>query len=228
MGEEKIETGVDDLIRYLRGKGKQSIKDVAKAIHVPDKTLQLWVDFLVEERVVGLEYNFMKPYIFLNEDETEKKKTKVLDLAYFKKQFFETARKKKISDEQIEELWQRHIKSYFTRLKTYFLFEIKKRNFAHQDPEKVFNTYIEKITDDSKKIVVPKPLTTQQVSLTKNKSSTKKGFSSRKESLTKNDSSSSNASTLSNASSPLNISSSSDSSHSHPSSKNSSVGDGSQ
>jgi hypothetical protein len=67
----KIETGVDDLVRVVGSSGKISIPDVAKKLGVEQKTVETWVDFLVEEEKLSVEYKFTTPYIFLNEDKKE-------------------------------------------------------------------------------------------------------------------------------------------------------------
>jgi hypothetical protein len=128
------------------------LKDVAKAIHVSEKTLQLWVDFLVEERVIGLEYKFMNPYIFLNEEEKQKKEQKEITLNTFREKFYQNALKKKIPEDQIPELWERHLRTHLEKLKPFFILEAKKQNFKNADPEELFNNYLTKILASKKDV----------------------------------------------------------------------------
>ena len=44
----KIETGVDDLISLIKSHNKISLPDASKKLNVPIKTVETWVDFLVE------------------------------------------------------------------------------------------------------------------------------------------------------------------------------------
>lgn len=150
MVSEAIETGVDDLIRFLKNQGKTSIKETAKAINVKEQTLQLWVDFLVEERVLGIEYKFTKPYIFLNSELKEKpekndeQKTS-LSLHKFKKDFYEDAKKKKLPADAIQPLWRKHLTQALDSQEEVFIREAKKRNLA--EPKRLFEQYKAKQLD---------------------------------------------------------------------------------
>lgn len=149
MSEVAIETGVDELIRFLEDKGKISLKDVAKAINIPEKTLQLWVDFLAEERIVGVEYKFTKPYIFLNVSQ-EKKPTDQKDnhktdqsLEYFKNHFFELAKKKKLPEAKIQEFWLKHLSDAIDKKKEFFLREAVNREL--ENTRELFENYKKKL-----------------------------------------------------------------------------------
>jgi len=58
MTEARVETGVDRLLEFLKGKNKMPLKEVAKNLDVSENILQLWVDFLVEERILGVVIGF--------------------------------------------------------------------------------------------------------------------------------------------------------------------------
>lgn len=68
---EVVETGVDNLIRLLKEKGKISIPQASDELKVPQKTIESWVDFLVEEHKIGIEYKFTTPFIFMLEEKKE-------------------------------------------------------------------------------------------------------------------------------------------------------------
>jgi len=147
MVQERVETGVDDLIKYLQDKGKVGLKETAQAIKISEETLQLWVDFLVEERILGLEYKFTKPFIFLNKPKTSNSNSNKDDLVtieFFKNEFVKNAKSKKIPDDKIEDLWHSHLSSSLLKLKPFFLLEAKKRNIKHS-PEELFMMYNKKI-----------------------------------------------------------------------------------
>ncbi|HEC96339.1 MAG TPA: hypothetical protein ENI59_01520, partial [Euryarchaeota archaeon] len=71
MAEKTIKTGVDQLIELLKRVEKIEMSKAAKEINVPLKTLQKWVDFLAEEGLIGIEYKFTTPYIYLNKSPEE-------------------------------------------------------------------------------------------------------------------------------------------------------------
>ncbi len=144
MGEGGIETGVDRLVQFLEGKGKQSLKDVSSAIKVPESTLQLWIEFLVEEQVIGIEYKFTKPYIFLNTATTtstlvEDTPDSKISLKIFKSEFFENAKNKMIPDSKIPLLWGKHLETALKKQSEYFIREAAKRQLP--TPEKLFEKY---------------------------------------------------------------------------------------
>ena len=147
MVQERVETGVDDLIKYLQDKGKVGLKETSQAIKISEETLQLWVDFLVEERIIGLEYKFTKPFIFLNRPKnsnSNSNKDDLLTIEFFKDEFFKNAKSKKIPADKIEDLWHSHLSSSLIKLKSFFLLEAKKRNIK-QSPEELFMMYDKKI-----------------------------------------------------------------------------------
>ena len=147
MGEDKVTTGVDDLLNYLEDKDKVSLKDAAKDLKISEETLQLWVDFLVEERVLGTEYKFTKPFIYLNKKrntKSEAKKTsKKTELKDFKEEYIENAKKKKITGEKAEELWKQHLEEAINKEEEYFYREAKKRNL--NNPGELFGVYKRKL-----------------------------------------------------------------------------------
>lgn len=148
MSSAAIETGVDELIRFLEKSGKVSIKDAAVGIKVPEATLQLWVDFLVEERIIGIEYKFTKPYIFLNIAEqkkpTEKEDKKdLLSITFYKDEFIKNAKKKKLPENTVSQLWQKHASEAIDKQKEFFIREAKKRNLER--PEELFEQYKKKL-----------------------------------------------------------------------------------
>jgi len=116
-----IKTGVDDLLNLLKGYDKIPLQDAAAKLNIPLKILQTWVDFLVEEKVISVEYKFTQPYIYINRVEEEKKQEKHLaSLEEIKNDFFERAKKKNFSQEQIELLWKRKLNIEIIRHKDYF------------------------------------------------------------------------------------------------------------
>ena len=43
-----------------------AVEEVSKTLHLPAPSVQALVDFLVEEKVLGIEYKFTTPYIYIN------------------------------------------------------------------------------------------------------------------------------------------------------------------
>jgi len=147
MGEERIETGVDSLVRLLEDGKKHFLEDVAKTLDISTEVLKLWVDFLVEEKVITVEYSFTKPFIFLTKN--KKTKSQIEEEKYsfegFKKTFEDKAHAKKIPDSDIKKYWHNHLINILSKLKDFFIREAKKRNL--KDPEKLWVEYNNKIME---------------------------------------------------------------------------------
>ncbi len=143
MGEDLVTTGVDDLLHYLQGKDRVAMQDVASILNVSIETIQAWVDFLVEEKILGIEYKFTKPFIYLNkEDRTNKGKlleTTTISLEKIKQEYQERAQAKQIPQLKIKELWTNRIQEALLLKRDYFIEQAKRRNA--QDPESLWQEY---------------------------------------------------------------------------------------
>ena len=98
---KEVTTGVDDLIELLKTTDRISIDDASKKLRIPLEILQSWVDFLVEEKILGIEYKFTKPFIYLNKEQGRKKEKKPeekLNYDVFKKEFEQKATKNNIPE----------------------------------------------------------------------------------------------------------------------------------
>ena len=129
MVDETITTGVDALLELLKKTEKISIQDAANELHIPLDTLQSWVDFLVEERIVGIEYKFTKPFIYLNKEETkiDSKSSKGPTLHELKKEYMQRAKEKKIPEEKIAALWESHVHQELAYLEPFFTEQAQRR-----------------------------------------------------------------------------------------------------
>ena len=144
MGSKRVETGVDDLIRLLGDGSKHLIEDVSKELEIPIDILQLWIDFLVEEKMIGVEYSFTKPFIFLNKLKKKEVTTEVSSsLNQFKEEFLKSAQEKKIPEEQISIFWKQHLEGELFKLKEFFYREVEKRKL--QNVEELWKQYTNKL-----------------------------------------------------------------------------------
>ncbi|MBS3119764.1 hypothetical protein J4475_02980 [Candidatus Woesearchaeota archaeon] len=60
-----ISTEADALLTLLHSMPKISFSDAADKLNVPVQTLESWINFLEEERIVQVEYNFTTPFVSL-------------------------------------------------------------------------------------------------------------------------------------------------------------------
>jgi hypothetical protein len=106
-------------------------------LNVPIDTLQAWVDFLVEEKILGIEYKFTKPFIYLNKED-KPKKTKLLEktavpLSQIKEEYTARARSKQIPEAKIAELWHSHVLESLHTKKAYFLEQTAHRRIPNAE-----------------------------------------------------------------------------------------------
>lgn len=136
MGDDVVKTGVDELIAYLEGKEKVPLLDAAAALKTTVDTLQSWVDFLVEEGILGIEYKFTKPFIYLNRKDREKAKIigeEELSWDIYHDAFLEKAKAKQIPDLKAASLWKNHVLTVLDAKRTFFYDEVRKRRMENTD-----------------------------------------------------------------------------------------------
>jgi len=147
LADSTVRTGVDELLDLLRKIDKITLSDAAKKLGLNSSLLQSWVDFLVEEEIIGIEYKFTKPIIYLNKPAEEKKarikEEAEIGLESYKQDFKLRASEKSIPVEKISFLWRDHAKEALNRRKDFFFREAKKRNLANVD--NLWRIYNEKI-----------------------------------------------------------------------------------
>ena len=139
----EVSTNVDQLMQLVRDKGKMSVLDAAKALGVPEKTVQAWVDFLVEEHILGIEYKFTTPYIYVHDEDRMHavEDTKVHTISDFKDVFYAYAKQKNMPPEKLPQLWKEHLRFAVENQKQYFIDECTRRNL--EPPETFFDEYME-------------------------------------------------------------------------------------
>ncbi|NJL43891.1 MAG: hypothetical protein HC945_01015 [Nitrosarchaeum sp.] len=146
MGEDTIETGVDKLLALFHGNERISVTAAAKRLNLTEEVVQSWVDFLVEERILGTEFKFSKQYIYLNQPvEIQPKiiQQEKISLDSFHDDFVKRAKEKKLPESKIEQFWQDHLRRELQALKDFFFTEAKRKKI--QDIEGLWNTYIKEV-----------------------------------------------------------------------------------
>jgi len=140
MGDEILRTDVDDFIALVKEKGKLTIKDAAKMLGVPDRTVEVWTDFLVEERILGTEYKFTTQYIYLN---LERDKNAAVGHGEVdtKEDFFEKAKTKKIPEHQAKMLWFKYLTMNEAKIKDSFMKKAKTKGLSLEKTKELWGKY---------------------------------------------------------------------------------------
>lgn len=145
---QPIRTGVDRLLDLLKNVDKISIHDASKTLKIPLSTLQSWIDFLVEENIIGIEYNFTVPFIYLNKPPEESLRNEVVEvksqkatLKDFYQEFKRRGLEKKIPIQKIEDFWREKLFTTLNKEKEFFYREARKRGFNDDKIEKAWKDY---------------------------------------------------------------------------------------
>lgn len=144
---EVVVTGVDALVELLKKTGQISVPDAAKKLKYPVDTIQSWVDFLVEEKIIGIEYNLTTPSIHLiNQQGKDKKNDLKKEFNEYKKDFQNNSKRKNGSGDNPGKEWKNHISFKLDALKHFFFAEAEKREL--KDPDKLWEEYKQKTIMD--------------------------------------------------------------------------------
>lgn len=136
-----VKTGVDSLLNLLKEKKKMSLEEAAKKLNIKQEAIQTWVDFLVEEMVIGIEYHFTKPYIYLNENNSGVEKAKSIQEA--RKIFIKERVRDKISEERAEFLWKNKLLQEAIKLKPHFNELCKEKKMSN--PEFLWEKFMNRL-----------------------------------------------------------------------------------
>lgn len=122
MGSEVLRTSADELYELVRARKKISVEEAAKLLRLPFRTVHALVDFLVEEKIFGIEYKFTTPYIYISEhhslfpDAGQGLQKGMLT----KEEFFGKARSRGLQFQRITELWNQYLEENLQGLKKDF------------------------------------------------------------------------------------------------------------
>lgn len=140
-----LRTVADELLELVKKTKKISVEEAAKTLKIPLETAQSLVDFLVEEKIFGIEYKFTTPYIYPYKEgvkgskEKEKSFTKGL---ITKEQFYEKAKERNLPHENIEGLWRKYLQQNLPNIKEEFFKNSKAKELAEEKIEELWKKYL--------------------------------------------------------------------------------------
>ncbi len=144
-----LRTVADELLDLVKKSRKLSVEEAAKHLKMPLATVQAIVDFLVEERVFGIEYKFTTPYVYLYREGVkeavkgakgkEKSFTKEL---MSKERFYQKAKENNVPHEYIETLWRKYLRQNFAYVKEEFWRKAREKKADEGEIEGLWRKYI--------------------------------------------------------------------------------------
>lgn len=147
MVNDVLKTSADDLYELVKSRKKISVDQAAKLIRVPINTVHALVDFLVEEKIFGIEYKFTTPYVYIIEERPngilsfQRSFTKNESIIT-KEEFFEKAKNLNISFDKIYELWNKYIKENMDAIKEEFYIKAESRGMSRENIDMLWKKYL--------------------------------------------------------------------------------------
>jgi hypothetical protein len=132
------------LLEFLKGKDRVAMQDAATKLNVPLETIQAWTDFLVEEKILGVEYRFTKPFLYLNAVEKPKAAPSPSSLQEIKQEYLDRAKSKQIPAAKIQELWSHRVQDALNAKRDYFFEQASRRNI--KNPQEAWDEYRKDLT----------------------------------------------------------------------------------
>lgn len=138
------------LVSLVEQKGTISIEQAAKQLKVPMQIMQRWIDFLVEEDVLGIEYKFVTPYLYFNKplkkkDATDELESKVEE----KKDFFTKRQQEGMPVDKIKELWQGYLNQNLSTFRKEFLQKAEIKGITGTKSQELWQKYYAYLKGDT-------------------------------------------------------------------------------
>ena len=140
-----LRTVADELLELVKRHKKISVEDAAKKLKIPLSTIQALVDFLVEERIFGIEYKFTTPFVYLYKEGV--KGVKGTDKSFTselitKEQFYEKAKGKNVPYEYIEGMWRKYLQQNLVHIRDEFLRKAREKKVPEEKIEELWKRYL--------------------------------------------------------------------------------------
>lgn len=140
-----LRTVADELLELVRKSKKISVEEASKKLKMPAASVQALVDFLVEEKVFGIEYKFTTPYIYLYREKIKDAKEKEKSFAeslITKEQFYEKAKMKKIPHDHIGGMWRKYLQQNLARIRDEFLRKSRQKKIPQEKIGGLWKKYL--------------------------------------------------------------------------------------
>ncbi|MBI2208828.1 hypothetical protein HYU50_05015 [Candidatus Woesearchaeota archaeon] len=145
MVNDVLKTSADELHELVKSRKKISVEEAAKLLRMPINTVHALVDFLVEEKIFGIEYKFTTPYIYISQEHPKSGESFQGSFAKnmaTKEEFFEKAKNWNISFDKIYEMWNKYIKENLDAIKKEFYMKAGLRGISGEDIDMLWEKYL--------------------------------------------------------------------------------------
>ena len=142
-----LKTSADDLHELVKSRKKISVEEAAKLLKIPINIVQSLVDFLVEERIFGIEYKFTTPYIYISEKSGKKIHAPLTppppneEKLITKNEFFQKANQWKLPPQKLNELWKKYLNENMDLIKKAFYEKAHDRKLSEERISRLWEKY---------------------------------------------------------------------------------------
>ncbi len=144
MDNPVLKTSADDLYELVKSRKRMSVEEAAKILKMPPDIVQDLVNFLVEEKIFGIEYKFTTPYIYISQKKEEKVnyQKKNVKKAMTKDEFFQKASKWSIPSEKINDLWTKYVEENLSSIEEEFYMKAGLRDIPKDETDALWKKYL--------------------------------------------------------------------------------------
>ena len=145
-----VKTSADELYELVKSRKKISVEEAATLLKVPIGIVQSLVDFLVEEKIFGIEYKFTTPYIYLSQEKGNVIESKIESPIspviaekniITKEEFYQKANKWNISPEKVSELWKKYVNENIGYIKEVFYSKANLKGISNEKIDELWKKY---------------------------------------------------------------------------------------
>lgn len=145
-----VKTSADELYELVKSRKKIAVEEAATLLKVPIGIVQSLVDFLVEEKIFGIEYKFTTPYVYLSHERGKVIESKIESPIspattekniITKEEFYQKASKWNISPEKVSELWKKYVNENIGYIKEVFYSKANLKGISNEKIEELWKKY---------------------------------------------------------------------------------------
>src|SRR3989338_5986762 len=151
MDDNVLTTSADELYNLVMSKKKISVEDTSKILKLPMDIVQSLVDFLVEEKIFGIEYKFTTPYIYISQEKGKKVHPQISvprekeKKPITKEEFYQKAGNWNIPEQKIEHLWKKYVSENIDYIKEVFYKKAESKNIQNEKIGMLWQKYLSKL-----------------------------------------------------------------------------------
>jgi len=151
MDGNVLTTSADELYNLVLAKKKISVEDASKILRLPMNIVQSLVDFLVEEKIFGIEYKFTTPYIYISQEKGKKVHPQISvprekeKKPITKEEFYQKAGNWNIPEQKIEHLWKKYVSENIDYIKEVFYKKAESKNIQNEKIGMLWQKYLSKL-----------------------------------------------------------------------------------